>query len=161
MRSRLTVLLIEGPAQCRQLLRSSLVSAGLPVLDGEKTNSLARSRRASLSLLSSASESFECFGAPVVCRVCHGVRTTGCAHLRAERPVPGGGRPDIRLTNGRRVVHLESKVEAELTLKQLKKYRESSVKVLIAMTKYRPDVPPAELWQHRIRRLCAVPSRPW
>ena len=75
-----------------------------------------------------------------------------CA-LEGGTPIPGGGRPDIRLTNGRRVVHLESKVEAELTLKQLKKYRESGVKVLIAITKYRPDVPPAELWQHRIRTL--------
>jgi hypothetical protein len=95
--------------------------------------------------------------------------------LEQVAPVFGGGRPDIRLerrdgTRGRRrVFHLESKVESELALAQLVKYRNHGVTSLIAITKYPPAISARELramqirtvrWQdvHRAMRNLARPS---
>jgi hypothetical protein len=70
-----------------------------------------------------------------------------CA-TEVQTPTAGGGRLDLRFggeSSGRSsrtpVFVIENKVEAKLTLKQLRKYRKHDVKYLIAVTKYPPDVP--------------------
>lgn len=87
-------------------------------------------------------------------------------------PKPGGGRVDLHVTRtdgggrtppGPHEFYVESKVESRLTRHQPHKYRRHGVRPLIVITKYRPEVPAAELdaedvfslrWQdvHRVLR---------
>jgi hypothetical protein len=60
--------------------------------------------------------------------------------------VTGGGRPDLCLRPGQAAnvskhIVLESKLGSILTEKQLQKYKDHGTKVLIAVTKNRPEVP--------------------
>lgn len=60
-------------------------------------------------------------------------------------PVPGGGRPDLRLRSGQAAniskhIILESKRDSILPEQQLTKYKDHGTEVLIAVTKNRPEV---------------------
>jgi len=74
-----------------------------------------------------------------------------CA-TEVQTPTAGGGRLDLRFggeSSDRSaktpVFVIENKVEAKLTLKQLRKYRRHDVKYLVAVTKYAPDVPERQM----------------
>jgi hypothetical protein len=69
-------------------------------------------------------------------------------------PMPGGGRVDLHITrtDGRgrtppwhHAFYVESKVESRLTRRQPHNYGQHGVRPLIVITKYRPEVPAAEL----------------
>ena len=67
-------------------------------------------------------------------------------------PLPGGGRLDLKLepgkeSNFRKPIFLESKVGSVLGLRQIKKYKDHGVEILIIVTKNRPEVSHDKLQQ--------------
>lgn len=73
-------------------------------------------------------------------------------------PLPGGGRLDLALRPGQEpnfVIFLESKVGSHLGVPQLKKHKNYGIKILVAVTKNRPEVP------HDILRKIGVKSLRW
>jgi hypothetical protein len=72
--------------------------------------------------------------------------------------VPGGGRPDLCLRPGQAAnvskhIVLESKLGSRLTEQQLKNYKDHGTKVLIAVTKNRPEVPHKRLLEIGVKSL--------
>jgi len=72
--------------------------------------------------------------------------------------LPGGGRPDLALRPGKganfgRPIFLESKVGSRLGERQLKNYKNHGTKILVAVTKNRPEVPREKLRQMGVKSL--------
>ena len=73
-------------------------------------------------------------------------------------PLAGGGRPDLALRPGKesnfgKTIFLESKVGSLLGVRQLKKYKDYGTKILVAVTKNRPEVSHDKLRKMRVKSL--------
>jgi hypothetical protein len=73
-------------------------------------------------------------------------------------PLTGGGQPDLCLRPGNdgsfdKPIYLESKRESRLGESQLKKYKDHGTKILVAVTKYRPEISNKRLHQLGVNSL--------